>query len=61
MADAGFADGLSLLLSFARVRTLLTSVSPVGRPLQGGAEKIVDISPLSRLNTARFRLEQLSS
>ena len=49
-----FPEFLSLLLSFARVRTLLTAVSAVGQPLQGGAEKVVDIQPLSKLNTARL-------
>ena len=49
-----FTEFLSLLLSFGRVRTLLTAVSPVAQPLQGGAEKVVDIQPLSRLNTARL-------
>ena len=45
---------LSLLLSFARVRTLLTTVHPVAQPLQGGAEKVVGIRPLSSLHTAKL-------
>ena len=56
LADEGplVTEFLSLLLSFARVRTLLTAVSPVAQPLQGGAEKVVDIRPLSKINTARL-------
>ena len=49
-----FTEFLELLLTFARIRTLITAVSPVAQPLQGGAEKVVDIQPLSRLNTARL-------
>ena len=51
---SAFVDFLSLLLSFARVRTLITTVSPIAQPLQGGAEKVVDIQPLSAMNTARL-------
>jgi hypothetical protein len=51
---AGFAELLELLLSFPRVRTLLTAVDPVNRPLQGGAEKVLEMKPLSKHNTARL-------
>lgn len=49
-----FADLLVVLLGFPRVRTLLTAVVPVGRPLQGGAEKVIELQPLSRVNSARL-------
>ena len=45
---------LGALLSFARVRTLLTARQPVASPLQGGAEKVIELAPLSSLNTARL-------
>jgi hypothetical protein len=51
---AGFAELLELLLSFPRVRTLLTAVDPVNRPLQGGAEKVLEMKPLSKHNTVRL-------
>ena len=36
------------------MRTLLTTVHPVAQSLQGGAEKVIDIQPLSPLNTAKL-------
>ena len=45
---------LAALLAFARVRTLLTARQPVASPLQGGAEKVIELAPLTGLNTARL-------
>ena len=54
LGDAALHDMLSALLSAARVRTLLTATEPVSQPLQGGAEKVVELSPLSAHNAARL-------
>jgi hypothetical protein len=53
-SSAPFIELLELLLSFARVRTLLTTACPIAQPLRGGAEKVVDLQPLSPHSTARL-------
>jgi len=50
----GFLDLLMTLLKSGRVRTLLTMIEPVAQPLQGGAEKVIQISPLSADFAARL-------
>lgn len=49
------------LLKSARVRTLLTMREPVAQPLQGGAEKVIQLPPLSAETTARLLCRQPDS
>lgn len=52
--DSEFVELLVTLLKSARVRTLLTMVDPVAKPLQGGSEKVIPILPLPEELTARL-------
>jgi hypothetical protein len=52
LGDVALHAMLTMLLGAARVRTLLTAPYPVAVPLQGGAEKVVELKPLSEHNSA---------
>lgn len=52
--DASFHALLAALVSAPRVRTLLTAIAPVAQPLHGAAEKVIELTPLVPLNTARL-------
>lgn len=56
--DPDFLELLMTLLKSARVRTLLTMVEAVSQPLQGGAEKVIQVLPLTDELTARLLCRQ---
>ena len=54
ITHGAFLATLAILLRFRRLHTMITSRRPVAQPLQGGAEKVIELAPLSEVNTARL-------